>query len=582
MGKDINKIKQLFKKVVEISTQMGCANNCTYCPQELFLNSYFKAYKKTTRKMSLEDFKRYLSKIPKHITITFSGMTEPFLNPEALDMVEYAVNEKYNVSVNTTLRNLSKQDIDRLLKLNIIYYSIHTPDKDENICLKADEKYLENLEYFYKNCDKNISSFLVIGNPDENVKNILKDDLENLSICTRADNLSSNIKGSAVEFKQENSYDRNTPVICGCKLNDGDSDDPFKIEKSILLPDGSMILCCNDYAMKHILGNLNDSSYEEIMNGEEMQRIISSMQCIDSDYPILCRNCDKGTIYDPIKWKNFKKYGRYEILEKKSSIFDKLFSFEKDEDRKVLRLLGLKFSFKIKKDNKAIIINQNNDELYEKIKFLNVVKNQHQKTFSSFKNIHQGKDIVICATGPSFKDYNPIENAIHIGVNGALFKDNIKLDYLFVNDYDFMRMHKEEYCKHINDDCKKFYAILKTEHIRIPEYVAQEANAYRYYTNHPETTFNYELDVLPIGDFGSVAFAAAQFALWSHPKKIYLVGCDCSCGYYNNQKRTFDFYKTYYAWKKFKEFAKINYPDVEIISINPVGLRGMFKDVYTN
>ena len=28
-------------------------------------------------------------------------------------------------------------------------------------------------------------------------------------------------------------------------------------------------------------------------------------------------------------------------------------------------------------------------------------------------------------------------------------------------------------------------------------------------------------------------------------------------------------------------YVKNHYPDIEIISINPVGLKGMFKDVYT-
>ena len=32
------------------------------------------------------------------------------------------------------------------------------------------------------------------------------------------------------------------------------------------------------------------------------------------------------------------------------------------------------------------------------------------------------------------------------------------------------------------------------------------------------------------------------------------------------------------AYKKFKQFAQKYYPDVEIISINPVGLKGLFKD----
>ena len=31
----------------------------------------------------------------------------------------------------------------------------------------------------------------------------------------------------------------------------------------------------------------------------------------------------------------------------------------------------------------------------------------------------------------------------------------------------------------------------------------------------------------------------------------------------------------------FKQFKNKVYPDVEVVSINPVGLKGVFKDVYT-
>ena len=33
-------------------------------------------------------------------------------------------------------------------------------------------------------------------------------------------------------------------------------------------------------------------------------------------------------------------------------------------------------------------------------------------------------------------------------------------------------------------------------------------------------------------------------------------------------------------WKKLNFFANRYYPDTEIISINPVGLKGIFKDIY--
>ena len=35
------------------------------------------------------------------------------------------------------------------------------------------------------------------------------------------------------------------------------------------------------------------------------------------------------------------------------------------------------------------------------------------------------------------------------------------------------------------------------------------------------------------------------------------------------------------GYRLFKEFVTTHYPEISIISVNPVGLRGMFHDVYT-
>ena len=73
-----------------------------------------------------------------------------------------------------------------------------------------------------------------------------------------------------------------------------------------------------------------------------------------------------------------------------------------------------------------------------------------------------------------------------------------------------------------------------------------------------------------------------QFILWTNPKRIYLVGCDCSLnGYYDSKdKNNLATQKVIEGWKKLKEFAQTYYPDTEIISINPIGLKGIFKDEY--
>ncbi|MDR0676273.1 MAG: hypothetical protein LBF97_04440, partial [Elusimicrobiota bacterium] len=226
----------------------------------------------------------------------------------------------------------------------------------------------------------------------------------------------------------------------------------------------------------------------------------------------------------------------------------------------------------------------------------NAITATHQKTFGKYKNCHQGQDVVLVATGPTLNDYEPIEGAIHLGVNSAFKFEKVILDYLFFQDYiaPSIKPYINELNNYVGNNCKKFYGILQDTISRdwiIPESDTILANAERYYVlsiwKYPPTKFTYDIanEILHCGH--NVAITCMQFILWTNPKKIYLVGCDCnSGGYFHNNsddvRLSVESVNNFiYSWSKMKDFAKTYYPDTEIISVNPVGLKGMFKDIYT-
>ena len=53
-----------------------------------------------------------------------------------------------------------------------------------------------------------------------------------------------------------------------------------------------------------------------------------------------------------------------------------------------------------------------------------------EETFKKYRNCNFGKDVVVVATGPSLEKYKPIQNALHIGMNSAALRENLKLDYI--------------------------------------------------------------------------------------------------------------------------------------------------------
>lgn len=218
----------------------------------------------------------------------------------------------------------------------------------------------------------------------------------------------------------------------------------------------------------------------------------------------------------------------------------------------------------------------------------------HLQTFPKFKGIHKNKNIVLVASGVSADKYYPMKDAIHIGVNRSfqIGKYRIPMDYIFIQDFSGKT---PEYIDDLDNyrkgQCQKFYG-LTTEwsdnpNRTIPESHAIKANALRYRTDWAcidgfEPQFTYDISTQPLGCFGSIVFPALQFALWTNPAKIYLVGCDCTTAGYAYDKKDTNFLKPdriIEAYKKLKVFAHKYYPDTEIISINPVGLKGIFKEL---
>jgi hypothetical protein len=209
------------------------------------------------------------------------------------------------------------------------------------------------------------------------------------------------------------------------------------------------------------------------------------------------------------------------------------------------------------------------------------VHTQHQKIFPPYKNIHQGKDVVLVASGPSLSKYVPVPDAIHIGVNRAFKFDKVKFDYLFAQDYGAVKDFLEDFCAY---DAKKFLGVLwdTWPHLMIPESLALRHRIDRYYAAPPGSFQKpiYDIASSFFWDAHSVVFPVMQFILWTNPRRIFLVGCDCTDGHFDGGQTPRPCDNLIRGWQTLKEFALLYYPETEIISIHPAGLKGMFTDVY--
>jgi hypothetical protein len=117
--------------------------------------------------------------------------------------------------------------------------------------------------------------------------------------------------------------------------------------------------------------------------------------------------------------------------------------------------------------------------------------------------------------------------------------------------------------------------------------IAKYSNVYEFYwCSYYHREMCRDVETTPISSlFGSSVFVALSIILYMKPKKIYLVGCDMSNdgNYLKTESDSgFDFSHVKKGWEKFKKFTEIYHPDLEIISVNPVGLKDMFIDIYQN
>lgn len=228
------------------------------------------------------------------------------------------------------------------------------------------------------------------------------------------------------------------------------------------------------------------------------------------------------------------------------------------------------------------------------LKTLIQCQNLHKETFSPYKNTFLNRDVVLVASGPTAKFYSPIEGAIHVGVNNACLLDNVELDYLFCQDFYMDDEKRKAIVNYRPNKCKKFFGRIpdrrylncknskSAQHVRrCPKKFVIAAQASEYYVyDLYQNQIAIDIECEPL-HAGGVAFSALQFILHTHPRKIYIVGCDCSTGFFYKSDVKFDNTPMIKFWKSFKKYIDELYDDIEIISINPVGLKNLFNDIYT-
>ncbi|MBN2121109.1 MAG: hypothetical protein JW734_08690 [Candidatus Omnitrophica bacterium] len=269
------------RAVLEITTNIGCSNFCPYCPQDILKNSYLK--RSDTLAMDFSLFKACLDKVPTDVDIHFSGFSEPWLNPECTRMLLYAKDRGHRLEVSTTLKGLSPSDIEFIEDVVFRYFRVHLPSQREEI--EVDKDYLGVL---LKLSESRLKVFYHFHGDrvHPKVKAAIKENIVRWPMLSRGGNLKKQ-SGFSLEKK-------GGTLRCF-----------FSLRQNVLLPNGDVTLCCSDYGLKHILGNLLSANYDSLFLGREFIKVKKGLE--DESLDILCRFCDRFG-YNSNHFKLLKRY----------------------------------------------------------------------------------------------------------------------------------------------------------------------------------------------------------------------------------------------------------------------------------
>ena len=280
--------------VIEITTMIGCPLMCNICPQDKLIKTY-----KDNKYLKIEDLQTILSKIPKYVRIDFSGMSEPWANNQCTDMFEYVLKCGYDVGIYTTLVGMNNSDTDRFVELINKYNSqikvlcIHLPDKHGNM---RGWKYTEDYKYSILKVIE-LQKFEFFQAMTMNKISEVHDEIKELNIKlvnwnnnwlghTRANSLTVNSQNKDIIYLHT---DHKNPVSCAST--------PF-YDHNVLLPNGDVVLCCMDYSLKHIIGNLLKDDYESLYLSNEIIKIMKENRKTTHSKCSICKSCDNAKVYN--------------------------------------------------------------------------------------------------------------------------------------------------------------------------------------------------------------------------------------------------------------------------------------------
>ena len=280
-----------FKKVyIEITSVCNLA--CSFCPPTQRAKGLIK----------VEQFERVLDQIRPHTKYIYLHVKgEPLLHPRIDQLLDAAHERGFKVNI-TTNGTLIKKQRDKLLgkpALRQMNFSLHSFDGHEGS--ENREKYLGDILEFVRDAQEHKVIF------SYRLWNLQRDDQTDIDRRKNAETLDILEKEYGLDFKIEERVEpgKGVKIAPNIYLNqDHEFKWPSLLEpeykgkgfchalrsQAAVLVDGTVVPCCLDGEGVINLGNINEQSFSEIVEGERANNLVegfSRREAVEE----LCRKC---------------------------------------------------------------------------------------------------------------------------------------------------------------------------------------------------------------------------------------------------------------------------------------------------
>lgn len=292
-----------FPMALSIEPTTSCNLRCPECPSGL------RAFSRPTGMLSTELNKRIIDQVGKDlIYLTYYFQGEPYLNPEFLDMVRYASDNKVYTATSTNAHYLSETNAARTiesgLKRLIISIDGSTQDTYGKYRIGGSlDKVIEGTRNLVEAKKRTrakhphiIWQFIVFGHNEHQIEEVkhLGKEVGVDEVAVKTAQIYDFEKGSDL-IPLEGEYARYEKVGNGYRIKNELLNHCWRMwHAPVVTWDGKVVPCCFDKDAQHGMGNLQENDFQTIWSSASYKNFRQSILRSRSEIDI-CKNCTEGT-----------------------------------------------------------------------------------------------------------------------------------------------------------------------------------------------------------------------------------------------------------------------------------------------